>query len=92
MQERLHYLVAEMRKGGIMYGEALDEFKKAFISAALRENHGNLSKTAPALGLHRNTLTRICAELAIDARSFRAASRRPPRSAQAAVAATRALR
>ncbi len=81
MQERLASLVADMHRGGILYREAISEFKKAFIGAALRENKGNLSRTAPALGLHRNTLTRICSELELDLRSFRSGARRPPKSA-----------
>ncbi len=83
MQERLESLVADMHRGGILYREAVSAFKKAFISAALRENKGNLSRTAPALGLHRNTLTRICGELELDLGSFRAGARRPPKSATA---------
>lgn len=82
MEQRLASLVTEMHKGGILYSEALAVFRKAFISAALRENNGNLSKAAPALGLHRNTLTRLCFELQIDLSRFRARSRRPPGSAR----------
>ena len=92
MQERLDLLVAQMHKNGILYGEAVDEFKKAFVSAALRETKGNVSKTAPTLGLHRNTVARICSELELDVRGFRAGSRRPPRSAHAALAPKRAAR
>ncbi len=83
MQERLASLVADMHRGGILYREAVRAFKKAYISAALRENKGNLSRTAPSLGLHRNTLTRICGELELDLGSFRAGARRPPKSAAA---------
>jgi Fis family transcriptional regulator, factor for inversion stimulation protein len=92
VQERMESLVAQMHKGGILYREALCEFRKAFVSAALRENKGNISKTAPALGLHRNTLTRICTELHLDIRDFRPGSRRPPKSAHAAPVAKRAIR
>jgi len=81
VQDHLEALVQEMYAGGIIYDEALAEFRKAFIRAALRENNGNLSKTAPALGLHRNTLSRICFELQIDTRSFRPGRRRPPTGA-----------
>jgi len=76
----LESLVKEMYGGGIIYDEALAEFKKAFICAVLRENNGNLSKSAPALGLHRNTLSRICLGLQIDTRSFRPGRRLPPKS------------
>ncbi len=92
VQQHLDLVVEQMYKGGVAYGEALSEFRKAFITAALRENNGNLSKTAPALGLHRNTLTRICLHLQLDARIFRTASRRPPKSARAATVARQALR
>jgi DNA-binding NtrC family response regulator len=51
-------LVLQMHRGGILLGEAVDEFKKAFVCTALRENDGNVSKTAPTLGVHRNTLSR----------------------------------
>jgi DNA-binding NtrC family response regulator len=92
VQERLELLVNEMHRGGILYSEALSEFRKAFISAALRENKGNVSKTAPALGLHRNTLSRICFDLQLDVRSFRAGPRRPPRSAHKPALLKRAVR
>ena len=85
-------LVAQMHRGGILYREALCEFKKAFVAAALRENKGNVTKTAPALGLHRNTLARICLELQLDVRDFRTNSRRPPKSAHADLLPKRAAR
>jgi DNA-binding NtrC family response regulator len=92
VQERLDSLVLQMHRSGILYQEALCEFKKAFVSAALRDNKGNVSKTAPALGLHRNTLTRICIEFQLEIRDFRPSSRRPPKSAQAAFVPKRAAR
>jgi DNA-binding NtrC family response regulator len=80
VKETLESLVAQMHRSGILYSEGVSEFKKAFISVALREYKGNLSKAAPALGLHRNTLTRICFELQLDTKSFRPSGRRPPKS------------
>ncbi|MGI9101463.1 MAG: helix-turn-helix domain-containing protein [Terriglobales bacterium] len=78
-----------MHKSGILYGEAVVAFQRAFISAALRENSGNISRAAPRLGLHRNSLTRLCSILEIDVRQFRPLSRRrPPVGAQPPVAAT----
>ncbi|MGI9102622.1 MAG: helix-turn-helix domain-containing protein [Terriglobales bacterium] len=82
MEERWASLVSEIRTGGILYSEALAAFRKEFISAALRDNNGNVSKAASRLGLHRNTLTRLCSELRIDLGVFRARSRRPAGSAQ----------
>lgn len=82
VRESLESLIEQMHRGGIFYREALCEFKKAYLSAVLRANRGNLSKAAAALELHRNTLARICAELALEPRNFRP-SRRPPKSAAA---------
>ncbi len=92
MEHRLASLTAAMHKGGIFYSEAMAVFRKAFITVALRENHGNLSRTAPTLGMHRNSLTRLCLELEIDARQFRTSSRRPPVSAQHPCIAKRTVR
>ena len=80
MQDPLESIVEQMHGDGIPYDEALAEFKKAFICAVLRENKGNLSKAAPALGLHRNTLSRVCFELQVDTRPFRPGRRLPPKS------------
>ena len=76
MQKNLENLIVRMRQGGILYSEAVPAFKRAFISAVLRANNGNLSRTARSMGLHRNTLARICSELELDAREFRV-GRRP---------------
>ncbi len=92
VQQRMELLIAEMCRGGIRYDEAIAAFRKAFIGVALRENHGNLSRTAPALGIHRNSLTRLCFELEIDAGQFRTRSRRPPVSAQHPLIVKRAAR
>ncbi len=81
VQGRLESLIAQMRAGGIFYREAVCAFEKAYICAALRENAGSMTKAASALGLHRNTLSRLCYEFQVDARSFRPARRRPPKSA-----------
>ena len=78
MSDELDSLVKRMYQGGILYREAVREFQKAFISSALREHRGNLSKTAPRLGLHRNSLTRIVAQLGLRASAFRSSGRRPP--------------
>ncbi len=92
VQQRMESLTSEMFKGGIRYDEALAAFRKAFISVALRENNGNLSRTAPALGVHRNSLARFCFELGIDASQFRTRSRRPPARAQQPLIVKRAVR
>ena len=92
MQSELDILIAQLHKGGILYKEAVREFKKAFIAGVLRENNGNQSKAAPQLGMHRNTLARTASDLELDARALRAGSRRPPGRAPATSAVKRALR
>ena len=74
MKQQLEDLVREMRRRGTPYQEAVDEFKKAFLSVVLRANNGNQSKSAKQLGVHRNTLTRIVGELELDVGK----TRRPP--------------
>ena len=78
MRVELDALISQMHKGGILYVEAVREFRRAFIATVLRENNGNQSKTAGELGMHRNTLSRTLSALELDVRAFRAGSRRPP--------------
>jgi Fis family transcriptional regulator, factor for inversion stimulation protein len=76
----LDALISQMHKGGILYGEAVREFRKVFISTVLRENNGNQSKAARELDMHRNTLSRTGSALKLDVRALRPGSRRLPRS------------
>ncbi len=78
MRGELDALISEMHKGGILYTEAVREFRKAFIARVLRENNGNQSKAARELRMHRNTLSRTTAALEVDVRALRPGSRRPP--------------
>ena len=78
MRGELDALISKMRKSGILYTEAVREFRKAFIATVLRENNGNQSKTARELGMHRNTLNRTVSALRLDVRALRSGSRRPP--------------
>ena len=82
MKDQLEALVLQMFKSGILYSEAVREFKKRFILAVLQENQGNQCKAARQLGMHRNTLSRTITELKVDVRSLRDGARRPPRSAR----------
>ncbi len=77
----LEGLVLRMREAGIPYDEALGEFKRQFILAALRAARWNQSRAARALGMHRNTLVRTLRALGIDVRVLRGAERRPPQRA-----------
>jgi DNA-binding NtrC family response regulator len=56
--ERLEHLVEEMVDKGVHFEDAVREFEKRFIAKVLRQCEGSLTKTADALGMHRNTLTR----------------------------------
>ena len=51
-------LIGEMLDGRILLDEAVSEFEKIYIQKALERNSDHLSKTAAALGIHRNTLSK----------------------------------
>jgi DNA-binding NtrC family response regulator len=51
-------LIAQMIDGKILLDEAVEEFEKVYIQQALKIHGENLSKTAAALGIHRNTLSK----------------------------------
>ena len=82
MKQQLEDLVREMRRRGTPYQEAVDEFKRAFLSVVLRTNNGNQSKSAKQLGVHRNTLTRTILAMDIDLRAMRPSARRRPPQAE----------
>ena len=86
MKNQLSVLIAQMHESGILYAEAVREFKRVFISHVLIQNSGNQCKAAKQLGMHRNTLSRTIAELDLDVSELRKSrlgvdGRRPPRSA-----------
>ena len=80
MKDQLEALVTQMYKTGILYSEAVREFKKRFIMNVLEQNKGNQCKAAEELGMHRNTLSRTLAELDMDTAQIRNGMRRPPSS------------
>lgn len=92
VKDQLEALILQMHHSGILYSEAVREFKKRFILTVLQENKGNQCKAARQLGMHRNTLSRTIAELKLDVRTFRPGARRPPRSARPASYDKRAAR
>jgi two-component system nitrogen regulation response regulator GlnG len=69
----LESLVRQMQDGGILYTEALEAFKKAFVAAMLERHGGNQSRAARALGVHRNTVSRAMT-------AFNIAVKHPPRA------------
>lgn len=58
IRTRMEILIEEMLDGRILLGEAISEFEKLYIQKALKRNDTHLSKTADALGIHRNTLSK----------------------------------
>lgn len=63
MKDQLESLIEQMYSTGILYSEAVREFKKKFILRVLKERRGNQCKAGLELGMHRNTLSRTIAEL-----------------------------
>ena len=63
--DRLEKLVEEMVDKGVQFEDAVAEFEKRFIVRALTNAEGSLTKTADALGIHRNTLSRKLADYKI---------------------------
>jgi DNA-binding NtrC family response regulator len=45
-----------------LLAEAVSEFERLYIKKALSRNKEHLSKTAEALGIHRNTIAKRVAE------------------------------
>ena len=68
ISERLQKLVEEMVERGVQFDDAVHEFEKRFIVRVLGRCEGSLTKTADALGMHRNTLTRKMGEYKIKRR------------------------
>ena len=58
MRARLEALIDEMLDGHILLTEAVNEFERLYIKKALSRNKQHLSKTAEALGIHRNTISK----------------------------------
>jgi DNA-binding NtrC family response regulator len=65
ISERLEKLVEEMVDKGVHFDDAVRELEKRFISRVLVRSQGSLTKTACALGMHRNTLSRKMGEYKI---------------------------
>ena len=69
ISERLERLVEEMVDRSVQFDDAVREFEKRFIARVLNQCDGSLTKTACALGMHRNTLTRKMGEYKIKRRA-----------------------
>lgn len=71
MRDQLEALVGQMVERGILFGEAVTEFEKKFIKRVLDRSHGNQSRAARLLGIHRNTLSRKIGQYKLDQRPHR---------------------
>ena len=69
ISDKLQKLVEEMVDKGVVFEDAVHEFEKRFITCVFGQCSGSLTKTADALGIHRNTLTRKMGEYKIRRRS-----------------------
>jgi len=78
MRGELDALISQIHQGGILYPEAVREFRKAFIAMVLREHNGNQIQAARTLGMHRNTLSRMISALDLDVGALRPGARQPP--------------
>jgi DNA-binding NtrC family response regulator len=68
ISDRLERLVDEMVARGVQFDDAVKEFEKRFIARMLGQCDGSLTRTADALRIHRNTLTRKMGEYKIKRR------------------------
>jgi len=56
IHQKLEWLVSEMVEKEVRFRDALKEFQKVYIETVGKKYHGNKTKMAEALGIHRNTL------------------------------------
>jgi DNA-binding protein Fis len=71
VKDQLENLVGQMVDRGILFDEAVNEFEKKFIKRVLDRSHGNQSRAARLLGIHRNTLSRKIGLYKLDSRLHR---------------------
>lgn len=71
MKDQLEALVAQMHNSGILFSEALREFRKRYVMNVLAENNFNQCRAARALGTHRNSLSRWIVELGISVSDYK---------------------
>ena len=58
-------IVEELVRRGLPLDQGVREFEKQYIAASLRRHDGNLTRSAEALGVHRNTLRNKLSSLGI---------------------------
>jgi DNA-binding NtrC family response regulator len=80
-----------MHSSGIPYEAAVREFKMQYLCEVLVAHQGNQCKAAEELGMHRNTLSRVMADLDLNLTEVRARLKRPPRSERPMHSAVRSV-
>ena len=77
--DRLERLVEEMVDKGVRFEDAVREFEKRFIGSVLGRCDGSLTKTADALGIHRNTISKRVNSYRAQERKHQTNGHRPTR-------------
>ncbi len=76
---RLCKLVDELVSQGLTLEQARREFEKQFILSAMRAHSGSVSKSAAAIGVHRNTLRNKVGNLGIASATPKAGQKKQTR-------------
>jgi len=58
LKERMERFCREAVDNGILFSEAVEQFERCFVAEAMRRNNDSITRTAGALGIHRNTLSK----------------------------------
>jgi DNA-binding NtrC family response regulator len=56
LHQKIEILIQEMVERELHLKDAMREFEKIYVETALKKYQGNMTRTAKALGVHRNTL------------------------------------
>jgi len=92
VKRELDNLVVQMYASGITYEEAVREFRRRYIQEVLGRNKGNQCKAARELGVHRNTLSRVMADLELDPAQIKLGLKRPARGERSGIAPVQMIR
>jgi len=65
IHQKMEELIRDLVESDLPLKEVLREFEKIYIETASKKYKGNKTKTAKALGLHRNTLHNLIRTLRI---------------------------
>jgi len=78
LKDDLSLLVDDLIGRGMTLEQAREQFERQFIVTCIQTHRGNLSRSADALGVHRNTLRNKVERLGIEPREVtRRRSRHP---------------